>query len=95
MRACAEPAFHTCKLPSQHGGDGPGRTHPVANPHLAMKTCPLRFFLGVLGAALLASAPAAWSAEEIAPNRKPVKGVGDQRLEVRTAAGAGTLVFYA
>ncbi len=44
---------------------------------------------------LLACASLAWSAEEIAPNRKPVKAVGDQRIEVRSAAGAGTLHFYA
>ena len=44
---------------------------------------------------LLACASLAWSAEEIAPNRKPVKAVGDQRIGVRSAAGAGTLHFYA
>jgi pimeloyl-ACP methyl ester carboxylesterase len=60
-----------------------------------MKAFRLRFCLGVLGVLLLAGASAAWSAEEIAPNRKPVKGVGDQRLDVQTAAGAGSLVFYA
>ncbi len=44
---------------------------------------------------LLACASLAWSAEEIAPNRKPVRAVGDQRIEVRSGAGAGALHFYA
>jgi len=35
------------------------------------------------------------AADEKAPNRRPVKAVGDQRLEVRTAAGEGALPLYA
>jgi pimeloyl-ACP methyl ester carboxylesterase len=45
--------------------------------------------------ALVTCASLAWSAEERAPNRKPVKAVGDQSLPVRTAAGTGRLVLYA
>jgi len=48
-----------------------------------------------LSVAFLACASLAWSAEESAPNRRPVKAVGDQRLEVRTAVGAGAARFYA
>jgi pimeloyl-ACP methyl ester carboxylesterase len=54
-----------------------------------------RPFLPGLCAALLAFSAASWSAEEVAPNRLPVKAVGDQKLQVRTAAGAGTILFYA
>ena len=34
-------------------------------------------------------------ADERAPNRQPVKAVGDQRVEVKTPAGAGALALYA
>jgi pimeloyl-ACP methyl ester carboxylesterase len=51
--------------------------------------------LGALFAALLACAGAALATEERAPNRRPVKAVGDQRLEVSAAAGRGALVLYA
>jgi pimeloyl-ACP methyl ester carboxylesterase len=49
---------------------------------------------GVLLCAALLRADLAAAAEE-APNRRPVKAVGDQRLPVQVAAGAGTLVLYA
>ena len=35
------------------------------------------------------------AADEKAPNRRPVKAVGDQRLAVKTAAGQGSLALYA
>jgi pimeloyl-ACP methyl ester carboxylesterase len=44
---------------------------------------------------LLAFSSASWPAEEVAPNHRPVRAVGDQKLQVRTAAGAGTILFYA
>ena len=48
-----------------------------------------------MGAALLAVAVPARAADESAPHHRPVKAVGDQRLEVRTAAGRGVLPLYA
>ena len=44
---------------------------------------------------LLACGGLAQAADEKAPNRRPVKAVGDQRLDVSTAAGHGALVLYA
>ena len=48
----------------------------------------------LLAAALLAAIPA-FAADEVAPNHRPVKAVGDQRLEVSGAAGKGQLPLYA
>jgi pimeloyl-ACP methyl ester carboxylesterase len=44
---------------------------------------------------LLVCGGLATAADEKAPNRRPVKAVGDQRLDVSTAAGHGALVLYA
>jgi len=52
------------------------------------------FFASSLGAALCLAGPAS-AAPETAPNRQPLKAVGDQRLQIRTSAGSGALVLYA
>jgi pimeloyl-ACP methyl ester carboxylesterase len=59
---------------------------------------PLRFqvlFRRVLCLCLLACAGLVQGADEGAPNRRPVKAVGDQRLDIKTAAGTGALALYA
>jgi pimeloyl-ACP methyl ester carboxylesterase len=73
----------------------PFEADPLVNGPFAMNPFRLPLLFRFLCVGLLAGASLARSAEEIAPNRSPVKGVGDQRLEVRTAAGVGTAVFYA
>ncbi len=49
----------------------------------------------LLAAAILSGIAPARAANESAPNHRAVKAVGDQRLEVRTAAGQGLLPLYA
>lgn len=49
----------------------------------------------LVAAAWLSFAAVAQAADDDAPNHHPVKLVGDQRLEVRTAAGAGQLAMFA
>lgn len=49
----------------------------------------------LLCAVLFAGAGTARAADESAPHHRPVKAVGDQRLDVRTAAGHGELALYA
>ena len=56
---------------------------------------PRLFFRSGLCLWLLACSGLVQGAGEDAPNRRPVKAVGDQRLDVRTAAGHGALVLYA
>ena len=60
-------------------------------PHTTLN----RLLPAVLSASLLAFIQPARAANETAPNHRPVKAVGDQRLVVRTAAGEGVLPLYA
>jgi len=50
---------------------------------------------GGLALLLLVCSALAHGGDERAPNRRPVKAVADQRLDVATAAGHGTLALYA
>jgi hypothetical protein len=54
----------------------------------------MRTFLRLLAATLLLLHGLARAADE-RPNHRPVRAVGDQRLEVQTGAGAGAFVFFA